>query len=486
MLADLLSDIRYRLRAVFSRSAVEEELDAELRFHVEREAEKYMAAGMSREAAVRQAKIAFGGIARTKDDTRDARGVSWLEVLLQDVRYAVRGFRARPGFTAAVVVTLGLGIGANAAIFGIIDRVMLRPPAYLRDPSAVSRLYLTSTFRGEEISSRGTEYKTYLDIKGASTTWSQIAAFQDREVPVGFGVETSEMMVGVASAAYFDFFDARPVLGRFYTAREDSLPNGEPVAVLSYAYWQTQFGGRVDALGAKIKVDRAVYTVIGIAPEGFGGIWDRRPPVIFVPITAYAASVHADYYQNYHWGWLEILVRRKDGVTGAQMTADLTQAYRTSWRRYVEENPGTPLVEVARPHVVLGPPQLARGPQAGPTGRVLTWVGGVALIVLLIACANVANLLLARGLQRRREVGVRLALGVSQSRLFAQLLTESVLLAILGGVAGLVVARAMSATLAKLFSVEATSASVFDGRVLLFAAATTIVVGILTGVAPAF
>src|SRR5262249_20657333 len=163
--------------------------------------------------------------------------------------------------------------------------------------------------------------KTYLDIKGASTSWSQIAAFQNREMPVGFGSETSEMMIGVASAAYFDFFDVRPVLGRFYTALDDSLPRGEPVAVLSYAYWQTQFGGRRDALGAKLKVDRAVYTVIGVAPEGFGGIWDRRPPAIFLPITAFASSIHADYYLGYNWGWLEIAARRKDGVSAAQMAA---------------------------------------------------------------------------------------------------------------------------------------------------------------------
>jgi predicted permease len=486
MLADLLSDLRHRLRAIFARRTVERELDAELRFHLEREAEKYMAAGMSRDAALRQARIAFGGIDRVKDDTRDARGVSWLEIVLQDLRYALRGLRGRPGFTAAVVVTLGLGIGANAAIFGIIDRVMLRPPAYLREPNAVSRLYLTSTFRGEEIMSRNAEYKTYLDIKGASTTWSQIAAFQNREMAVGFGSETSEMIVAVASAAYFDFFDAHPVLGRFYTAREDSLPSGEPVAVLSYAYWQSRFGGRADVLGAKIKLDRAVYTVIGVAPEGFAGIPDNRPPVAFVPITAYASSIHSDYYQNYNWGWLEILARRKDGVSAGQMTADLTQAFRGSWLSLRAMEPSTAPAETARPHVVLGPTQLARGPQGGPTGLVLKWVGGVALIVLLIACANVANLLLARGLQRRREVGVRLALGVSRGRLFAQMLTESVMLAALGGLAGLVVARTTSATLAGLFSVDTSSGSVLDARLLLFSAAATLFVGIVTGLAPAF
>jgi predicted permease len=481
----MLSDLRYRVRAIFSRRAVERELDAELRFHVEHEAEKYMAAGVPRDEALRRARVAFGGVERVKEESRDARGVSWLEIVVQDARYALRGLRARPGFTAAVIITLGLGIGANAAVFGIIDRVMLRPPAFLRDPGTVVRLHLTSTFRGEEISSRSAEYKTYLDIKGASSTWSQIAAFQNREMAVGFGSETSEMMVAVASAAYFDFFDARPVLGRFYTAREDSLPNGEPVAVLSYAYWQTQFGGRSDVLGTKLKLDRAVYTVIGVAPEGFGGIWDRRPPVLFVPITAYASSVHTDYYQNYNWGWHEILARRKDGVSASQMTTDLSHAFQTSWLRLRAMDPGTPPVEVARPHIVLGPPQLARGPQAGPTGRVLTWVGGVALIVLLIACANVANLLLARGLQRRREVGVRLALGVSRGRLLAQMLTESVLLAVLGGVAGLVVARATSAMLAKVFSVQTISASVLDVRLLVFAAATTMLVGMLTGIAPA-
>src|SRR5262249_43318530 len=179
MLSDLLSDLRYRVRAIFSRGTVERELDAELRFHVEREAEKYMAAGVPRDVALRRARVAFGGVERVKEDSRDARGISWLEIVMQDARYALRGLRARPGFTAAVIITLGLGIGANAAIFGIIDRVMLRPPAFLRDPGTVARLYLTSTFRGEEIMSRSAEYKTYLDIKGASTTWSQIAAFQD-------------------------------------------------------------------------------------------------------------------------------------------------------------------------------------------------------------------------------------------------------------------------------------------------------------------
>ena len=485
MLANLLSDFRYRLRAVFSRGAIERELDDELRFHMEREVEKYVAAGMSRDAAMRQARIAFGGVNRVKDDARDARGISWLEILMQDTRYALRGLRARPGFTAAVVVTLGLGIGANAAMFSIIDRVMLRPPAYLRDPGAVSRLYLTSTFRGEEIMSRSSEYKTYLDIKGASSTWSQIAAFQNRPMAVGFGAETSEMMVGVASAAYFDFFDARPVLGRFYTAQEDSLPAGERVAVLSYNYWQTQFGGRADALGAKVKIDKAVYTVIGVAPEGFVGISDRRDPVMFIPITAYAYSSRPNYYQNYNWGWHEIVIRRKPGVSQTQLTADLTNAFRQSWLLLRAMEPSTAPVEKARPHVVLGPAQLARGPQAGPTGSVLTWVGGVAVIVLLIACANVANLMLARALQRRREVGVRLALGVSRGRLFAQMLTESVLLAALSGAVGLVVARVASTTLQTIFSVEGAPASVLDGRLLAFAAALTLVVGVVTGLAPA-
>ena len=218
MLADLLSDLRYRFRALVSRGAVERELDDELRFHVEREAEKYVAAGVPRDEALRRARVAFGGVNRVKEDSRDARGISWIEILTQDVRYALRGLRARPGFTAAVVVTLGLGIGANAAMFGIIDRVMLRPPPYLRDPGSVSRVYLAYTFRREAIMSRSTEYRTYLDIKEASSAWSQFAAFQNRQMAVGFGSETAELRVAAASASYFDFFDvasgARPLLYR--------------------------------------------------------------------------------------------------------------------------------------------------------------------------------------------------------------------------------------------------------------------------------
>src|SRR5262249_31166141 len=155
--------------------------------------------------------------------------------------------------------------------------------------------------------------------------------FQNRNMAVGFGSETSEMTVAVANASYFDLFDVHPVLGRFFTAREDSLPAGEPVAVLSYAYWQLQYGGRADALGTKIKLGKAGSTVIGVAPEGFTGIQDHEPPVAFVPITAYATSVHANYYKNYNWGWHEIVMRRKPGVSEAQMAADLSRAFVSSW-----------------------------------------------------------------------------------------------------------------------------------------------------------
>ena len=483
----LSSELRYRLRALLRRDQMESEMDDELRYHLDRHTEKLVAAGMNRDEAARQARLAFGGMDRIKEETRDARGLVLFETTMQDLRYAVRGLRARKAFTVGVVLTLGLGIGANATMFGIVDRLLFRAPPGLIDQESVHRVYLHGIDRGEEDVNRNFQFRRYLDLLRETTSFSRIAAFQTRRLGVGSGEALREVPITVASASYFDFFDVRPALGRFFTADEDSVPVGAPVVVLGYAFWQSEYGGRRDVIGQPLQVDRLAATIIGVAPEGFVGMSDQGVPAVYVPITAYAHAFRGTGYpENYNWSWLETIVRRKPGVSLAAAEADLTRAFQSSWRQAYAEAPGWGSVEEVRPRGTLGPVQLERGPQAGRDSRVATWISGVALIVLLVACANVANLLLSRAVSRRREIAMRLALGVSRARLTRQLLIESLVLATLGGIAGLFVAQWGGAALRAMFLPPDFPVSVLtDGRTLLVLGAMTLTAALLTGMVPA-
>ena len=482
-----LNDLRYRLRALFRRDVMDRELDAELRFHMEKETEKHVQAGMAPDEANRQARASFGALEGIKDDTRDARGLVALENMAQDLRYAARGLVKQPVFTAGVVLTLGLGIGANATMFGIVDRLLFRAPPTMRDQSTVHRVYGQFNDALERRTERNFAFATYLDFTKNSRTIEHFAAFQTRQLPVGEGDDTREMRVTVASATFFSFFNARPVLGRFFDATDDSLPAGHNVVVLGHGFWQAKFGGRTDVIGESLRVADMLCTIIGVAPEGFVGMSDQSVPVAFVPITAYAHSFRGPAYpQTYFWTWLEMIAQRKPGVSVTEVETDLTASYVTSFRNMLERQPQLPPVDSLRPAVIVGPVQYERGPQAGRDSRVAQWISGVALIVLLIACANVANLLLSRAVGRQREVAVRLALGVSRGRLVRQLLTESLLLAVLGGITGLAIAQFGSAALRTFyFTAEDSIAVATDGRTLVFAALVTLIVALLTGLVPA-
>jgi len=415
-----------------------------------------------------------------------------MDTLLQDLRYTARSLAKSPGFTLGVVLTLALGIGANITMFSIVDRMLFRPPPLLRDPGSVHRIYLAWTYRGEEVVDAGIQYARYVDLATWTTSFSRSASFTEDDIAIGVGTDARELRVGIVSASFFGFFDAPPALGRYFTAAEDAPPTGTAVAVLGYGFWQTRYGGRRDVLGSTLQIGPTVYTIIGIAPQGFVGLWPNQPPAAFIPITSYGGGLAAtairsgSWWTTYSWTWASMIVQRKPGVSLATATADLTHAYLRSYTAQEAENPGQTPVALARPRGIVASVLSERGPNGSDFAKVATWVSGVALIVLLIACANVANLLLARALRRRREITIRLALGVTRMRLLSQLLTESLFLAVCGGAAGVLIAEWGGTVLRAQFLASSADVSLFGNvRILLFAAAAALLTGVLTGLVPA-
>ena len=335
---------RFFRLAIHRPALTEQDVDAEIAFHLEARVAQLIARGMSPDAARSEAQRRFGNVelARhtlTSSATRRETRMQLRELLGnvgQDFRYAARGMRKNPGFTAAVVITLALGIGANATMFGVIDRLLLQAPSHLRSPDEVNRVYLTAN--GDNFGvmlGTNQSYRRYQDLITHARSASQIAAYYESEPVFGVGEAAREERAGFVSASFWPLFGVQPALGRFFTPAEDQLPQGSPVAVLGYGYWQSHFGGARDVLGKNIRIGRSDYTIIGVTPPGFSAL-SLRSIAAFIPLTAGGADIFAQigvgdrWKESYRVGWLQTLVRRKPNVSVEAASADFTNAYRRS------------------------------------------------------------------------------------------------------------------------------------------------------------
>src|SRR5882762_2453808 len=492
----LLRNITIGLRSLFRKDQVDRELDEELGAYLEMEAAEKMRQGVSRKDALREVRLERGSLEVTKEIVRSGGWEFFVETCWQDLHYSVRMLRKSPGFAAVAVLTLALGIGANTAIFSLTDQILLRE---LPVPHPEQLVIVRSpgpnhghTWSDVDQGAQSFSYLMYKDLRERATVFSGLLACRETTVNVSGHGETQAAHADLVSGNFFETLEVQPALGRLLMPGDETASGANTVAVLSYDYWSRKFGADPAILNKPLTVNGVPLTVVGVTRKGFFGVQIGLTPDIFIPVTmkAQMAPNPNQTLEDRNDHWLPVMGRLKPGITLARAEATLQPIYQ-------------PILESDAKLLKLSGDELKRfiskplRLMSGGHGRLVMQEGAqepllvlmsMVGLVLLIACANLAGLLVARGEARQREIGVRLAMGAKRTRLIRQLLTEGLLVATAGGAAGVALARwCLNALMAAIPPGQGMLGFVRspDLRVLWFAIVLTLATTILFGLAPA-
>jgi predicted permease len=479
-------------RLLRRRADVRSDVDEEIAAHLEHTTATLIANGLDPETARAEARRRFGDVAITRRIMTTSalrqhgrlRRRDRLDALVFDIRYSLRQLRRSPGFALSVIITLGLGLGANAAMFGLLDRLLLRPPEHVRDPAQVRRVYLHLPDNGREVMVSEVSYRRLLELQRGAPSTIELAGVVENPLVAGTGAEARDIRGALVSPNFFPMLGARPHLGRF-PGLVETPPDGSREVVLGFEWWRNAWGADSGALGRTIRIGTGTFTVIGVAPPGFTGVGlgtiDAWLPTMAAPTIW--THLPSGWHEGHSFSFLSLVGRLRTGVSEQQASDRLAAAYRQSLELQGQE----PAAVVAGAGARLYPLLLQRGPERNDDTRVAIWLGAVAFVVLVLACTNVANLLLARAIDRQSEVAVRLALGVSRTRLVRQLLLETAILAVAGAAVGLVLAHLTSRALrASLLTSLPGGGTGLDARTITFALLAALLACLLSGLGPAW
>ena len=464
---------------LWRRDRLAAELDAELGAYFESSVEQHVRSGLSREHAIRAARRELGSAAAVKDRVRDVGWESLAESVWLDARYGSRSLVRTPAFTATVVLTLALAIGVTTAIFSLLDAIMLKPLP-VRDPD---RLVLVG----------GPQYPVFLAFRQRTDIFADLLATSGvtpLDVDPGDG-RRERTLVSLVSGSYFSTLGVEAALGRTFTREEDRIPGAHPIAVTSYGYWQRQLAGDTNAPGRVVRVNGTPVTIVGVAPAGFFGEEVGMAPDLWMPLTMWGTVVPGrNLLESAGTGWLRLIGRVPAGTATSGVHPELTSLFRQVLTDIFGANMSDDVRrDIGNATISFRPAARGQSGLREQVARPLVLLMGAGMLVLLIACANIANLLLARSASRRREIDTRLTLGMTRARLLRQLFTESLLLAGTGGAIGIAVAWLGREALLRLITADGSRPPVavaLDGRLLFVVAVTSIATAIGFGLAPAW
>ena len=446
----MVADLYHRLRALLRRGAVDAELDEELRFHLDLDIEKRMRAGLTRGAAARAARLALGGIEQVKDAHRDVRGIAFVESILRDIRYGARAMRRAPAFAATVVATLALSTAALATVltlgYTLLYRMLpVERPAELVEVAGVRRAFASeqlSTSEAARLQVLGpVSYPDYLAFRTGSRTLSGLAAhYPTAPLFVSVGGLGREVNGAVVSANFFPLLGIRPALGRFFHDDEDRVPDRDRVAVIGSNFWRTWFAASPAAIGARLRINGTDFTIVGVAPATFSGM-TSSPIELYIPTMMLRVGYRwCDDALAADCTVLQMIGRLAPGRILSDAAAELPTLAPAAWEHAPRgENSG----------VAVAVPRGMSTDDEEP--RLVRILGAVAIVLLLVCCANLAGLVGAQSAARAHEFAVRVSVGAAPGRLARQLLTESAMLSIAGGAAGVLLSRAFTGALAMMF-----------------------------------